>query len=34
MLSKNVSNKNSVPKLVFFNEKKIRKIWLIFDVEN
>ena len=31
---KNVNNKKYAPKLVFFNEKKLRKIWMIFDVEN
>ena len=34
MLSKNVNNKKCDPKIVFFNNKKIRKIWMIFDVEN
>ena len=34
MLSKNVDNKKCAPKLVFFNEKKIRKIPMIFDIEN
>ena len=32
MLSKNVNNK-CVPNLVFFNEKKLRKIPMIFDIE-
>ena len=34
MLSKNIDNKKCAPKLIFFNEKKIRKIRIIFDVEN
>ena len=34
MLSKNVNNKKCAPKLIFFNEKKLRKIWIIFDIEN
>ena len=34
ILSKNVNNKKSAPKLAFFNEKKLRKIQMIFDVEN
>jgi hypothetical protein len=34
MLSKNVNNKKYTPKLVFFNERKMRKIGMIFDVEN
>ena len=33
-LSKNVFYKRCVPKLIFFNEKKIRKIRMIFDIEN
>ena len=33
-MSKNVNNRKAAPKLIFFNEKKIRKIWTIFDVEN
>ena len=33
MLSKNVNNKKCA-KFVFFNEKKIRKIRKIFDIEN
>jgi hypothetical protein len=32
--SKNVNNKTSTPKIIFFNEKKIRKMQIIFDVEN
>ena len=31
MLSKNVNNKKGAPKLIFFNEKKLRKIPMIFD---
>ena len=34
ILSKNVNNKKCAPKLVFFNEKKLRKIRMIFDLEN
>jgi hypothetical protein len=34
ILSKNINNKKCAPKLVFFNEKKMRKIWMIFDIEN
>ena len=34
MLSKNVTNKICAPKLIFFNEKKMRKIRIIFDIEN
>ena len=34
ILSKNFNNKKCAPKLVFFNEKKTRKIWMIFDIEN
>ena len=34
MLSKNVNNKKCAPKLIFFNEKKLGKIQIIFDVEN
>ena len=34
ILSKNVNNKKSAPKLIFFNEKKMRKIRIIFDIEN
>jgi hypothetical protein len=33
MLSKNVSNKKCVPELVFFNEKIMRKIPMIFVIE-
>ena len=32
--SKNVSNKKHAPKLIFFNEKKLRKIQKIFDIVN
>ena len=34
MLSKNVNNKKCAPELIFFNEKKLRKIQIIFDIEN
>ena len=34
MLSKNVNNKKCDPKLILFNEKKLRKIPMIFDIEN
>ena len=34
MLSKNVNNKKCAPELIFFNEKKMRKIRIIFDIEN
>ena len=34
IISKNVNNKKCAPKLVFFNEKKLRKIPIIFDIEN
>jgi hypothetical protein len=34
MLSKKVNNKKCAPRFIFFNEKKIRKIKMIFDVEN
>ena len=34
MLSKNVNNKNFFPKLIFFNEKKLRKIQIIFYIED
>ena len=34
MLSKIVNNKKCAPKFVFFNDKKIRKIRIIFDLEN
>jgi hypothetical protein len=34
ILSKNVNNKKYGPELVFFNEKKMRKIRMIFDIEN
>ena len=32
-LPKNDGNKKCSPKLIFFNEKKIRKIRIIFDIE-
>ena len=32
ILSKNVNNKKYAVKLVFFNEKKMRKIQMIFDI--
>ena len=31
---KNVINKRCAPKIKFFNEKKNRKIRVIFDIEN
>ena len=34
ILSKNVNNKKCAPKLIFFKEKKLRKIPKIFDLEN
>ena len=35
MLSKNVSNKKCAPKLMkFLMKKKLRKIRIIFDIEN
>ena len=33
MLSKNVNNKKCASELIFLNEKKMRKILLIFDIE-
>jgi len=33
-LSKNAFYKKGGPKLIFFNKKKIRKIRMIFDIEN
>ena len=33
-LSKNVNNKEYASKLILFNEKKTRKILIIFDIEN
>ena len=33
-LPKNVNNKKCGPKIKFFNEKKFRKIRIIFDIEN
>ena len=32
--SKNVNNKKHAPKLIFFNENKLRKIQIIFDIKN
>ena len=34
ILSKNVNNKKCAPKLVFFDEKKLKKIQMIFNIEN
>ena len=34
MLSKNVNNKKCAPKLIFLSENKLRKIRIIFDIEN
>ena len=34
ILSKNVDNKKCASKLVFFDEKKLREILIIFDIEN
>ena len=34
IMSKNVKHKKCVCKLIFFNEKKLSKIWMIFDLEN
>jgi hypothetical protein len=34
ILSKNVNNKKCAPKWVFFNEKTLRKIRMIFDIKN
>jgi hypothetical protein len=34
ILLKHVNNKKCAPKLVFFNEKKLRKIGIILDIEN
>ena len=34
MLLKNVNKKRYGPELIFFDEKKMRKIWMIFDKEN
>ena len=33
-LSKNVNNKKCAPQMIFFNEKKNRKIRIIFDIKN
>ena len=32
--SKNYKNKKHATKLIFFNEKKIQKVWIIFDIKN
>ena len=32
--SKNVNNRKYAPKLLFFTEKKLKKIQIIFDLEN
>jgi hypothetical protein len=32
--SKNVDNKKCAPEIIIFDEKKIRKIQIIFDIEN
>ena len=32
--SKDVNNKKHGPKMIFFNEKKIGNIRIIFDIEN
>ena len=34
MVSKDVKNKKCAPKLVFFNEKILSKIPMIFDIES
>ena len=34
MLSKNDHNKKCASVFVFFNEKKLKEIWIIFDVKN
>ena len=34
ILSKHANNKKCASKFVFFNEKKIREIQIIFDVDN
>jgi hypothetical protein len=34
MISNIVNNKKYAPKLTFFNEKKMKKIPMIFDIEN
>ena len=33
-LPKNYIKTKCASKFLFFNEKKIRKIWMIFDIEN
>ena len=32
MLSKNVNNQECTPELVYFNEKNMRKIQILFDI--
>ena len=32
--SKNVNNRKYAPKLLFFTEKNLKKIQIIFDLEN
>ena len=32
--SKNANNRKCAPKIIFFNEFFLRKIWIFFDVEN
>ena len=34
MLPKNVNNKKCTLKLIFFDEKMLKKIWMMFDTEN
>jgi hypothetical protein len=34
MFSKNVKNKKCASKIILFNEKKIKKIQIILDIEN
>ena len=34
MLSKSANNKKCAPKLIFFNEKKMGEIPIIFDIDN
>jgi hypothetical protein len=34
MLSKNANNKKCAPKLIFLNEKKMKKKHMIFEIEN
>ena len=33
-IQKNVDNNKCTPKLVFLNKKKLRKIPMIFDIQN